>query len=158
MANSKNRRTTEQIVADLEAKIAALKAKAARKQLKANPAVRHTTAAIRSIDKAIDETTAPSMRKALQDARSTLSACLAVDGIVVANEAKQRVRRSGVNIEQLADALLEHVEKHPGQRGEQIAAALGTDVGTMRRPMKQLISEKKVKTKGQRRGMAYFAS
>lgn len=145
------------MVADLEAQIAALKAKAARKKLKANPAVKHTSAAIRSIDKALEETTAPSMRTALQDARSTLSACLAIDGVVV-GESKQRTRRTSSNLGQLADALLDYVTEHPGQRGEQIAAALGTDVTTMRRPMKQLISDGKVKTKGQRRGMSYFAN
>jgi len=55
----------------------------------------------------------------------------------------------------MSDALLAHVKANPGQRGEQIAAALGTDVGTMRKPMKLLIAKKLVKTQGQRRGMTY---
>ena len=46
---------------------------------------------------------------------------------------------------------------HPGQRGEQISAALGTDSTTMRPVMKRLIEERKVKTKGERRGMTYAA-
>jgi predicted transcriptional regulator len=54
--------------------------------------------------------------------------------------------------------LLAHVKKHPGQRGEQIAKALRTDVGTMRLPMKALIKAKKIRTKGQRRGMQYFTA
>jgi hypothetical protein len=32
----------------------------------------------------------------------------------------------------MSDALFAHVKANPGQRGEQIAAALKTDVGTMR--------------------------
>jgi len=36
--------------------------------------------------------------------------------------------------------------------------ALGIAVGTMRLPMKKLTAAKKVKTKGQRRGMTYAAA
>ena len=72
-----------------------------------------------------------------------------------------RVRRGGkrtaADIEGLSDRLLAHVKSSPGQRAEQIAAALRTDVGTMRLPMQKLIAGKKVKVKGQRRGTMYFA-
>jgi len=67
----------------------------------------------------------------------------------------KRGRRSSVDLAAWGDKLLAHVKAHPGQRGEQIAAALRTDVGTMRGPMKALIAAKKVSTKGQRRGMTY---
>ena len=61
-------------------------------------------------------------------------------------------------MEGMSESLLAYVKKNPGQRGEQIAAALKTDVGTMRAPMKILIAKKKVRTKGQRRGMTYSAA
>jgi hypothetical protein len=67
-------------------------------------------------------------------------------------------RRSAAESAGQGEALLAHVTNNPGQRGEQIAKALGTDVGTMRLPMKKLIAAKKVKTRGQRRGMTYFAA
>jgi len=67
-------------------------------------------------------------------------------------------RRSPEEVEAMANSLFDYVKKNPGQRGEQIAAALGTDVGTMRKPMQFLLAKKKVKTKGQRRGMTYTAS
>ncbi len=70
---------------------------------------------------------------------------------------KTRGKRSAADLGEMADRLLAHVKAKPGQRGEQIAAALGTDVGTMRLPMKNLIAGRRVRTEGQRRGMVYFA-
>ena len=67
-------------------------------------------------------------------------------------------RRTNESMEQSSAALLDYVTKNPGQRGEQIAKALRTDVGTMRLPMKKLIADKKVRTQGQRRGMTYYAA
>jgi hypothetical protein len=68
----------------------------------------------------------------------------------------KRIRRSAEGLEQMSTDLLSHVKSSPGMRGDQIATALGTDVGTMRLPMKKLIAEGKVRTEGQRRGMTYF--
>ena len=67
-------------------------------------------------------------------------------------------RRSPDYLVKLGERLLSHVKSHPGQRGEQIAAALKTNVGTIRLPMQKLIAAKKIKTMGQRRGMTYTAS
>jgi|GEM_PF-1851495 len=69
---------------------------------------------------------------------------------------KKGGKRSPEHLEEMAAKLLAHVRANPGQRGEQIAAALKTDVGTMRLPMQKLMAAKKIKTKGQRRGTSYM--
>lgn len=69
---------------------------------------------------------------------------------------KKRHRRTPEDIEAMGEKLLEYVLQFPGRRGEQIAAAFGIDVATMRKPMLALIAAKRIGTKGQRRGMTYF--
>ena len=66
--------------------------------------------------------------------------------------------KNRIDHEKMGERLLAHVKQNAGQRGEQIAKALRTDVDTMRPAMKKLIAAKKVKTKGQRRGMTYHAA
>jgi hypothetical protein len=77
-------------------------------------------------------------------------------GTQVRRAAKGGKRSSG-SLDEMQATLLAHVKANPGQRGEQIAQALRTDVGTMRLPMKKLIAAGSVRTEGQRRGMSYFA-
>ncbi len=91
------------------------------------------------------------MRDSLEEARSTLSACLQLKGLPN-SPAPRRASGGGVD----RDALLSYVRNNPGSRGENIAAALGTDVNTMRPVMKALIADGKVRTMGQRRGMTYL--
>lgn len=64
-------------------------------------------------------------------------------------------KRDAASLDSMGSALLTYVKANPGKRGEQIAQALNTDVHTMRLPMKKLIAAKKIKTKGNRRGMTY---
>ena len=136
-----------------------MKARAERKKARTNPSVRHVVAALRSIDKALGTSQDAVVRKGLDEARATLSACLAVQGVVPAassqSAARSGGRRSSTDVANLAGALLAHLEKHPGQRGEEIAAALETDTRTIRLPLKKLIEEKRVKTKGVARGTSY---
>ncbi|MBK7878323.1 MAG: hypothetical protein IPJ77_21925 [Planctomycetes bacterium] len=65
-------------------------------------------------------------------------------------------KRSTEQVEQFGATVYAYIQQNPGQRGEQIAKALKTDVKTMRLPVQRLIADKKVKTKGQRRGTTYF--
>ena len=71
---------------------------------------------------------------------------------------RKGTRRSAEDVAKMGEALLSHVKSNPGQRGEQIAAALKSDVGTIRLPMQALIAAKKITTRGQRRGMQYYVA
>lgn len=159
-AKKRSRREPEQLVADLEAKIEAIKVRMARKRAKSNPAVRFTVAAVRNMDKAMAATTDGVMRQTLEEARAALTSFLSLQGILPAGGASARTvgggRRSPEVVEQMAATLLAHVKSNPGQRGEQIAEVLGVDTKQLRLPMQKLIDEASVKTKGQRRGMRYY--
>ena len=153
------RRTDDQMISDLEAKIERLKRRATERKVTKSPAIRFTTNAIKAIDAALAESEDKTMRQALDEARATLVACLAVAGVVQpSGSIVPRARRTSMQKTELQTALLAHIRTHSGQRGEQIAAALGTDTKTMRPAMHALIAENKVKTRGERRGMQYFAA
>lgn len=149
----RKRRGVEEMIAALEAQITSIKTREARRQAKADPAARHVSAAIRAIDKALDLVKDANTKKALGSAHSSLSSIL--DGDLPTTAPATRTRRSASDVQNLAEALLRYVNGNPGQRGEQIAAALGTDSKTMRPVMKRLIAEGKIATEGQRRGMTY---
>jgi hypothetical protein len=151
------RRTDEQLIADLEAEIQRLKHRAVERKVTRSPAIRYATNAVKHIDAAMADTDDKPMRQALEEARTSLVACLVVAGVVIPAGGGS-VRRSPADKSELANALLAHIKAHSGQRGEQIAAALGTDTKTMRPAMHALIAQNKVKTRGERRGMQYFAA
>jgi hypothetical protein len=69
-------------------------------------------------------------------------------------------RRSASDLEDMSQSLLDYVAKNPGQRGEQIAAALGTDVQDPCRPAAEEADRGAAdqKTRGSGRGMEYFAT
>jgi hypothetical protein len=110
-------------------------------------------AAVRFIERALETANDPTFRKALEEARTTLSERVADEGILSSHGSASKVR-----MEVDGSSLLAYVRDHPGQRGEQIAAALGTDTRALRPVMKRLIEENRIRTEGQRRGMAYFGT
>ena len=70
------RRTPEQLIQDLEARIHSIRARAERKQAKQDPAIRNALLAVKVIDKAIAADPPAWLRVALHEARGTLSESL----------------------------------------------------------------------------------
>jgi hypothetical protein len=71
---------------------------------------------------------------------------------------KKGQKRTPDSLAELTSALLGHIKSNPGQRIEQIAAALKIPTSELKLPAQKLIAGKAVKTKGQRRGTHYFAA
>jgi hypothetical protein len=88
-AKTRTRRTPEQMVADLQAKIDQVKARAAAKEAKSNPEGRAFITAAKALDKAMDVCTGDK-RHALESARAILGEQMVAMGIRVA---KGRVRK-----------------------------------------------------------------
>lgn len=66
-------------------------------------------------------------------------------------------KRDPEEIERLTGRLLDYVKGNAGQRIEQIAAGMGTVTKELNLPVKKLIAQKSLKTKGQKRATQYFA-
>jgi hypothetical protein len=154
----RTRRTPEQMIADLEARIAEVKSRAERKKVARDPALRHVKAAVRSIDKAMDASSDAATRKVLEEARTGLAACLtlkSVEGKGSRGVLSPQPRRSARVDPQ---TVLEHLVLNPGSRSEQIAAALGTDTKALRPALQKLKAEGQARTEGKGRATSYFAS
>lgn len=88
-------RTPEQMIADLETKIASIRGRAERKRARQNPAVKNAIMAVKLLDKAMAATNDPTLRAAFQDARMTLSASVAVEGVILPGSAAENARPRG---------------------------------------------------------------
>ncbi len=153
------RRTAEQQIQDLQAKILAIQERVDRKKAKKNPAVKFMAMGLRSLDKALNSTDDAVLRKALDHARVTVASCLAMTGVKAGAARKvlgvNRRASGGSNVD--GDALLAYLKNNPGQRSEAISAAFSTDSDTLRAALKKLIAAGQARTEGQKRATTYFA-
>lgn len=65
-------------------------------------------------------------------------------------------KRTSDELDKLADTFLAFVTKHPGMRIEQINKQLGTTTKELALPIRKLIAEGAIKTKGEKRSTTYF--
>ena len=113
---------------------------------------------MRSIDKAAKATGDNAVRKALEDARATLGACLAMNGASPGKgvlKPRRAAPRDATTID--PGAVLVYVRNNPGSSGEQIAEEMATDTATLRPVLRELIEAGEVKTSGKARGTRYAA-
>jgi hypothetical protein len=156
-ASTRKRRSTQEIIADLEGQIAKIRGRAEQRKAKKDPTLRHIGAARRSIDKALAAAEDGATRRALDEARATLSALLSLNGAAAdpgARGMKVRARRAGT-VE--AAGVLKFIAGHPGSRCEDLANALGADSKELSSVLRNLRADGQVRTEGMARGMRYFA-
>lgn len=155
MTTKRNRRSPEEKIADLEAQLAQVRARAERRKAKADPTLRHVNAAVASIDKALGVSADTATRQALDEARVTLSAILSLNGATPKPTRSPVVRRrAGGQIQ--PEAVVGFVASRPGSRCEDIAAALGADTKAVGPVLKVLKTDGRLRAEGQARGTRYF--
>src|SRR5689334_13380155 len=82
----------------------------------------------------------------------------AAAGVALGRGRGRGAKRTSDELDQLADAFVEFVTKNPGLRIEQINKQLGTSTKDLALPIRKLLAEGAVKTKGAKRSTTYFAS
>jgi hypothetical protein len=111
-------------------------------------------AALDSLRQAIEGHGAPSRRRGRPAARA---AAPLAGSASVASVPGRRGRKPSAASAQAAVDLQAFVLANPGQRLEQIGAALGQDTKGLKGPMARLVRDGILRTEGQRRGTRYFA-
>ncbi len=66
-------------------------------------------------------------------------------------------KRTQADLDRLGEQFVTFVTKHPGMRIEQINKELGTSTKDLALPIRKLIADGAVKTKGKKRSTVYFA-
>ena len=77
-------------------------------------------------------------------------------GLTSARGARRTRRSPSRGREVGAEAVLDYVRFHEGERMEQIAAGLGTTTPALRAAVSELLGSRVLRTEGQRRGTRYF--
>jgi len=104
-------------------------------------------AAIESVQEALGAG-APTRRATTRPRRS---------GTAARRTSGKRIRRSLEQLEAMSDDILAHVRANPGQRADEIGAAVGVSTKDLRRPVTMLLEAEKLRSEGQKRGTRYFA-
>jgi hypothetical protein len=77
--------------------------------------------------------------------------------VSVSKGRRKGAKRAPEELEALVKKLHTYVAKNPGQRIEQIGSSLGVATKELVLPVKKLVGEKQLSTKGQKRATVYFA-
>ncbi|MBN1608318.1 MAG: DNA-binding protein [Polyangiaceae bacterium] len=104
-------------------------------------------ATLESVQAALQGTNGASTRKGGRRAAVLASAARRAKGS----------KRTAEELDALVAMLLRHIQSNPGQRMEQLAASLDIASKELTLPIKKLLQENRLRTKGQKRATAYFA-
>src|SRR5688572_27705792 len=126
------------LIAELEARIASVKRRAETQKVKKDPALRHVSLAVRSMDKAMAASQNAATRTAVGEARSALAAVLTLNGVVVSGGSKARGASVNGGVKPDAERVARYISDHPGSRAEDIAKALGTGTAELRPALMKL--------------------
>ena len=90
--------------------------------------------------------------------RPAKAASTSASSASAAAAAKRRAgeKRSPVLLAQVTDQVGNHIKSNPGQGVEQIAKALSTTTKELTLPIRKLLADKKITSKGQKRATRYF--
>lgn len=105
-------------------------------------------AAIESVQEALGGSSAPARRGPGRPRKAA--------AVISRPSSKRRKRRSSDAVDTVAIRILEQVKANPGQGVGEIGSALRLTSKELRLPILKLLGDKKLKTKGQRRGTKYF--
>jgi len=76
---------------------------------------------------------------------------------VASSEPKKGAKRSPGELAALTSILQRYIAKHPGERIEQIAKGLGRNTKELTLPIKNLLADKSISTRGAKRATSYTA-
>lgn len=148
-------RTTQERIDELQAKIAAIQARAKARTARKRPEVRPLLVALKSIDGALNASNDQPLRKALDEARTIVASGLGLLGITPKERKAGKRRAQPLAGELDRAAVLTYILNNSGAKGEAIAAAFGTDTATLRPVLKQLAAEGSIRSQGKGRGTTY---
>ena len=116
-----------------------------------------------SIDAFVEEMNALVRRAAVEAVSDALGATASAGGRLKSSvsapspgRGKKRTRRSLAELEKTADKIEAFIRANPGCKMEDVSSGLRAATKDLRRPIQFLHEAKRIKTKGQRRGMQYF--
>lgn len=67
-----------------------------------------------------------------------------------------RIKRGPEELDELRANLFEYISQHAGQRIEAISAGMGVPTKELNLPVKKLLADKQIKTKGHKRATEYY--
>jgi DNA-binding NtrC family response regulator len=105
-------------------------------------------AALESVQEVLNGGGAPATRRGPKPGRAAAKP--------VSTRRQKGAKRAPEELEALVKKLHAYVTKNPGQRIEQVGQALGIATKELSLPVKKLVAEKRLTTKGHKRATTYF--